>query len=215
MAWRSRQFSTGRKRALIALRRGRATLLDSLSSHAATSPAPPRAVARGAPSRAAEAAATRGSVVLAELGGMAMGLVDVMMVGRVGATAIGAVSVGANLFHFVSMFGIGILLGLDILVSHAFGAGRMHEAHRTSCRACTVRVPRGSLGPCSGRRSTGCTSRASIRGAARRARVSLDRQLRLLPFLWFVVPRRYPQAVGLVRAATFAPGSARTRSTCS
>lgn len=69
-------------------------------------------------------------VVAAELGWMAMGLVDTMMVGRVGAEAIGAVSVGANLFFTVAIFGIGMLLGLDYMVARAFGAGRAEDMHR-------------------------------------------------------------------------------------
>lgn len=147
-----------------------------------------------------------GPVVLAELGGMAMGLVDVMMVGRVGADAIGAVSVGANLFHFVAMFGVGILLGLDYLVSHAFGGGRMHEAHRTLvqslylCLLLTV-VLTGLLWAAQHWLHLAGIDPAVLPDArAYLATVTPG----LLPFLWFVALRRYLQAVGLVRAATFA-----------
>ena len=147
-----------------------------------------------------------GPVVLAELGGMAMGLVDVMMVGRVGADAIGAVSVGANLFHFVAMFGVGILLGLDYLVSHAFGGGRMHEAHRTLvqslhlCLLLTV-VLTGLLWAARHWLHLAGID-AAVLPAARAYLATVTPGL--LPFLWFVALRRYLQAVGLVRAATFA-----------
>ena len=60
-------------------------------------------------------------VVLAELGWVAMGVVDTMMVGRVSVEAIGAVSVGRILFFTVTVFGMGLLLGLDTLVSTAYG----------------------------------------------------------------------------------------------
>jgi MATE family multidrug resistance protein len=63
-------------------------------------------------------------VVMAELGWMTMGLVDALMVGR-----IGAVGMGTALFMGVSIFAMGLLLGLDTLVSHAFGAGRIEECH--------------------------------------------------------------------------------------
>ena len=56
-------------------------------------------------------------VVAAELGWVAMGTVDTMMVGRVSAEAIGAVSLGTALFLAVAIFGMGLLLGLDTLVS--------------------------------------------------------------------------------------------------
>ena len=69
-------------------------------------------------------------VVLAELGWMAMGVVDTMMVGRISAEAIGAVSIGRAVFIFVAIGGIGVLLGLDTLVSNAFGARRLEECHR-------------------------------------------------------------------------------------
>lgn len=147
-----------------------------------------------------------GPVVLAELGGMLMGLVDVMMVGRVGAEAIGAVSVGANLFHFVSMFGIGILLGLDYLIAHAYGGGRLSETHRTlvqSLYLCVVLAALLSVLLYAAHRWLHLLGiEASVLPDARAYLGTVS--LGLLPFLWFVALRRYLQAVGLVRAATFA-----------
>ena len=70
-------------------------------------------------------------VVAAELGWSAMGMVDTLMVGRVNAESIGAVSLGTALFLAVGIFGIGMLLGLDTLVSQAFGAGKIEECHRS------------------------------------------------------------------------------------
>ena len=69
-------------------------------------------------------------VVMAELGWMTMGLVDTLMVGRLGPEAIGAVGIGTSLFMGVCIFAMGLLLGLDTLVSHAFGAGRLDDCHR-------------------------------------------------------------------------------------
>jgi len=69
-------------------------------------------------------------VVVAELGWIAMGVVDIAMVGRLGPEAIGAVGVGSVLFLAVAVFGIGVLLGLDTLVSQAYGARRLEECHR-------------------------------------------------------------------------------------
>jgi MATE family multidrug resistance protein len=69
-------------------------------------------------------------VVLAELGWMTMGLVDTIMVGPLGPDAIGAVGLGGSLFMAVAIFGMGMLLGLDTLVSQAFGARRLDECHR-------------------------------------------------------------------------------------
>jgi MATE family multidrug resistance protein len=72
-------------------------------------------------------------LVLAELGWMSMGIVDTMMVGRLpnSATAMGAVSLGSSIFIVFGLFGGGMLLGLDTLVSQAFGAGKREDCHRS------------------------------------------------------------------------------------
>ena len=72
-------------------------------------------------------------IVLAELGWMTMGIVDTMMVGRQSnsAVAIGAVSLGSILYYTVAIFGTGLMLGLDTLVSHSYGAGDLQDAHRS------------------------------------------------------------------------------------
>jgi len=69
-------------------------------------------------------------VVLAEIGWVAMGTVDTLMVGRLGPEAIGAVGLGSTLFLVPAIFAIGLLLGLDTLVSQAFGAGCRDECRR-------------------------------------------------------------------------------------
>jgi MATE family multidrug resistance protein len=68
-------------------------------------------------------------VVISYLGIMTMGLVDLVCVGRVNATAVGAVGVGTSIFAWFMVFGLGLLTGLDYLVSHAFGAGKKEECH--------------------------------------------------------------------------------------
>ena len=71
-----------------------------------------------------------GPVILAELGWMGMGVVDTIMVGPLGPAAIGAVGVGNALHFALAVFGMGLFLGLDMLVSRAYGGGRLEE-----CRA--------------------------------------------------------------------------------
>ena len=72
-------------------------------------------------------------LVLAELGWMSMAIVDTMMVGRLpnSAVAISAVSLGGILVHVLAFFGGGLLIGLDTLVSQAFGAGLREDCHRS------------------------------------------------------------------------------------
>jgi MATE family multidrug resistance protein len=71
-------------------------------------------------------------LVLAELGWMSMGIVDTVMVGHLpdSATAMGAVSLSSNIFIVLALFGSGLLLGLDTIVSQAFGAGQREDCHR-------------------------------------------------------------------------------------
>jgi MATE family multidrug resistance protein len=69
-------------------------------------------------------------VVLSELGWMAQGVVDTIMVGRLGPAAIGAVAVGNAVFYTPSLFGIGLLLGLDTVVSQAYGRQDYDDCHR-------------------------------------------------------------------------------------
>ena len=69
-------------------------------------------------------------VVLSELGGMAQGVVDTMMVGRLGPAAIGAVALGNAVCYTPSLFGIGLLLGLDTLVAQAYGRKDYDGCHR-------------------------------------------------------------------------------------
>ena len=72
-------------------------------------------------------------LVLAELGWMSMAIVDTMMVGRLpnSATAMGAVGLGSSIFIVLGLFGGGMLLGLDTVVSQAFGAGKREDCHRS------------------------------------------------------------------------------------
>ena len=74
-----------------------------------------------------------GPIIMAELGWTTMSIVDTMMVGRQSdsAVAIGAVSLGSIIYYVAAIFGTGLMLGLDTLVSHSFGAGDFEEVHRS------------------------------------------------------------------------------------
>lgn len=68
-------------------------------------------------------------VIVAELGWMFMGVVDTFMVGGLGPSAIAAVSVGNAAFDPPAIAAMGLLLGLDTLVSHSFGGRRIRDCH--------------------------------------------------------------------------------------
>jgi multidrug resistance protein, MATE family len=69
-------------------------------------------------------------VVLSELGWMAQGIVDTIMVGKLGPAAIGSVALGNAVYYTPSLFGVGLLLGLDTLVSQAYGRKDHDDCHR-------------------------------------------------------------------------------------
>ncbi len=71
-----------------------------------------------------------GPVILAEVGWMGMGIVDTIMVGPLGPAAIGATGMSGSLFFAFAVFGMGVMLGLDTLVSQSYGAGRLDDCVR-------------------------------------------------------------------------------------
>jgi MATE family multidrug resistance protein len=70
-------------------------------------------------------------VALGELGWMAMTIVDTIMVGGLGPAAIGAIGIGSSAFYSFAIFGMGLLFGLDTLVSQSFGAGNREDCHNS------------------------------------------------------------------------------------
>src|SRR5271155_3782664 len=143
-------------------------------------------------------------VVLSELGWMAQGVVDTIMVGRLGPAAIGAVSVGNAVFYTPSLFGIGLLLGLDTLVSQAYGRRDHDECHRWLAQgvylACFITPPLMLI--------CGLASFGFARfGIAPEVAGPAGSFLRILlwstlPLLLYGAARRYLQAVGEVRVIT-------------
>ncbi len=69
-------------------------------------------------------------LALGELGWMSTYIVDAIMVGRMphSALAISASSLGNSLFYAIVFVGIGLLYGLDALVSQAYGRGDREDA---------------------------------------------------------------------------------------
>jgi MATE family multidrug resistance protein len=147
-------------------------------------------------------------LVCAELGWMSMNIVDTMMVGRLSnsATAMGAVSLGSALFMVLALFGEGLLLGLDTLVSQSFGAGQREDCHRSLVNGVYLSI---ALTP--------------LLGAPVWLLPQLFRSMRvdpgvadltipytkalavgLLPLLFYFAVRRCLQAMNLVRPVAFA-----------
>ncbi|HEU5457816.1 MAG TPA: MATE family efflux transporter [Terracidiphilus sp.] len=143
-------------------------------------------------------------VVLSELGWIAQGVVDTIMVGRLGPVAIGAVALGNAVFYTPSLFGIGLLLGLDTLVSQAFGRKDHDECHRWLAQgvylACITAVPLMLLvfAASYGFRPFGINRAVAVPAAHYLRMLNWS----TLPLLLYGGTRRYLQGVGEVRVIT-------------
>ncbi len=143
-------------------------------------------------------------VVLSELGWVAQGIVDTIMVGKLGPAAIGAVALGNAVYYTLAIVGIGLLLGLDTLVSQAYGRKDHDECHRWLAQgiylACILTPPMMLLFFLA---SFGFTPF----GIAREMALPAGSYLRILsygtlPLMLYGGTRRYLQGVGDVRVIT-------------
>ncbi|HZZ38614.1 MAG TPA: MATE family efflux transporter [Acidobacteriaceae bacterium] len=145
-------------------------------------------------------------VVLSELGWMTMTIVDLIMVGRLGPDAIGAVGLGNAIYYAPSLFGIGLLLGLDTLVSQSWGAGRFDDCHRSLAQGIYVALAFTPLLMLSmlvaARLFTGHGVDPTVAGLTRSYVNLLN--WGTFPLLVYGGFRRYLQGVGRVRPVAFA-----------
>lgn len=61
-------------------------------------------------------------VMLSMIGTMLIGFVDVLMVTRIGTLELGGASIGSVWINGTSVFGVGLMMGMDPILSRAFGA---------------------------------------------------------------------------------------------
>jgi MATE family multidrug resistance protein len=143
-------------------------------------------------------------VVLSELGWVAQGVVDTIMVGKLGPAAIGAVALGNAVYYTPSLFGIGLVLGLDTLVAQAYGRRDHEECHRWLAQgvylACIVTPPLMLL-------IAAVSFGFAHFGIVPQVAGMAGGYLRLLnwgtlPLLLYGATRRYLQGVGQVRVIT-------------
>lgn len=132
----------------------------------------------------------------AQAGLQLMGLVDVAVLGRFGARELAASGIGNAVFFAVSIVGIGIVLGIDPIVSQAVGAGDLMRARRALWQGVWLSaVVTAALTVV----LVLCAAALPIIGAPqllRPARIFLlIRTLSLLPMLLFVAGRAYLQAL--------------------
>lgn len=147
-------------------------------------------------------------LVMAELAWMSMTTVDTIMVGRLpnAALAIGAAALGGGLYYTVAIFGSGLMLGLDTLVSQAFGREDLHDARHSLVNSVVMAVVLTPL-------LMGIVSlmpplmlRVGVKQEIVDTMAPFLRALNwsTLPLLLYFTLRRYLQAVHIVKPVTFA-----------
>jgi multidrug resistance protein, MATE family len=145
-------------------------------------------------------------VALSEIGWMTMSIVDVIMVGKLGAAAIGAVGLGNAIYYAPAIFGIGLLLGLDTMVSRAWGARDFDQCHRWLAQAIYIALaftPLLMVFIVVARLLFTARGVDPLVGVYTRSYVCIL-NLGTFPLLVYGGFRRYLQGVGLVRPVTFA-----------
>ncbi|HUP58913.1 MAG TPA: MATE family efflux transporter [Thermoanaerobaculia bacterium] len=130
-----------------------------------------------------------------------MGLVDVAVLGRVGARELAAAGLGNAIFFAISIIGMGVMFGIDPMISQAIGAGDRVRARRILWQGIWL-----------GLIVTGVLTIVLVAGAlaipyagfaeelvAPATAYLLVRTISLAPFLLFFVVRSYLQAHGVTR----------------
>ncbi|PTL83249.1 MATE family efflux transporter [Vitiosangium sp. GDMCC 1.1324] len=75
-------------------------------------------------------------IAIAQGGQSLMSFVDTAVVGRVGTQALAAVGLSSSVFFAISSFAIGLMMGVDPLVSQAFGARNTPRARELLWQGC-------------------------------------------------------------------------------
>jgi MATE family multidrug resistance protein len=145
-------------------------------------------------------------VIIAELGWMFMGVVDTIMVGPMGPTAIGAVSIGGILFDVLTIFGIGLMLGLDTLVSQAWGARRPGDCNHSLWQGMYLALALSPVLLIVLQLLPPLMRTADVHQGVLGLAVPYMKELAwgLPPLLFYAALRRYLQGIGLVRPVMLA-----------
>jgi MATE family multidrug resistance protein len=145
-------------------------------------------------------------VIVAELGWMFMGVVDTMMVGPLGPVTIAGVSIGNAIFDVPAICGIGLLLGLDTLISQAYGADKLRECAAWLWQGIYLALIVSPIMMAAVFAAVPLTSRFGVNedvlALAQPYLAAVNWSL--IPLLVYAALRRYLQGISLVRPVMFA-----------
>ena len=139
-------------------------------------------------------------IVVVQLGLQTMGTVDTMVVGRLSSQALAATALGNLYFFCISIFGIGVLMGLDPIIAQAIGAGDRESVARAVQRGGLIALVLSALSTFAFLPAAEVLRQLRqpteiVPMAATFVRISIPG---LFPFLAFVVLRQSMQAMGRV-----------------
>ena len=142
----------------------------------------------------------------ASAGQALMGAVDTAVCGRAGAVVLAATGLGNALFFAVAVFGMGLMMGLDPLVSQAFGAGDRRGARKLLWQGTWLALVAGLALtiPCAVMPLVLRPLGIDAAVAAQAGRFLLVRAPSLPALLFFVAARSYLQGLGATRAVVVA-----------
>lgn len=185
-------------------------MLDAPRPSAPPSESPPSAIRPSLGHELRTLLRLAGPVIIGEIGWMSMGVVDTLMVGPLGPEAIGATGLGSGLFLAIGIFGMGLLLGLDTLVSQSFGARRLDECHRWLFHGLTLALVMTAplmlvVWACI-EGLAGFGLHPTVLPLAQSYLTAVN--YGMLPLLMYAACRRYLQGMGVVTPVTFALVSA-------
>lgn len=139
---------------------------------------------------------------VASAGQATMGLVDAAVCGRAGAVALAGTGLGNALFFAAAIFAMGLTMGLDPLVSQAFGAGDLRAARRLVWQGSWLALAAGVLVAVPLAFAPLALEPLGIGHAVAReaSRFLWARLPGLPPLLFFYAAKSYLQGLGLTRA---------------
>lgn len=135
-----------------------------------------------------------------------LGFVDTAMVGRLDAVALAALGIGNGLYFTLSIVAMGLVLGMDPLVSQAIGAGDRPRARAVLWQAVWIALISALPGMLLALVAMQFLERIGIDHATSESARSYiyGRCLNVIPFLLFTAGRTYLQAVGGAGAIVWA-----------
>lgn len=140
-------------------------------------------------------------LAIAQAGQAFMGVVDVAVLGRAGPVMLGGAGLGNALFFGIGILGMGVMHGLDPLVSQAMGAGDSKRARELVWQGIWLALASSAALALPIAFAPGLLGALGVHGAvAREAGRFLTIRLIGLPFfLLFFAPRAFLQATGRLR----------------